>query len=87
MPTTRPRHTITETDEIATALDAAAKRWPEERPGQLLRRLIEQGSHALEAGDAAGVSARREAVERTAGVLSGSYPDDYLKRLREEWPG
>src|ERR1019366_8168817 len=31
VPTTRPRHVITETDEIARAIDDAAKRWPEDR--------------------------------------------------------
>ncbi len=29
VPTTRPRHYVTETDELAAALDAAALRWPD----------------------------------------------------------
>jgi hypothetical protein len=32
MPTARPRHMITETDDITAALDAAARRWPESAP-------------------------------------------------------
>jgi hypothetical protein len=27
VPTTRPRHLVTETDDLASALDAAAQRW------------------------------------------------------------
>jgi hypothetical protein len=44
MPTTRPRLTITETDELAEALDVAAARWPEVGSRrELLLRLVEQG--------------------------------------------
>ena len=39
VPTTRPRHYVTETDELAAALDAAALRWPELTRSQLLVRL------------------------------------------------
>jgi hypothetical protein len=43
MPTARPRLTITETDEVAQALDAAAARWPEVRSRrELLLLLVEQ---------------------------------------------
>lgn len=31
MPTARPRHMLTETDEVADALRDAAHRWPEDR--------------------------------------------------------
>ncbi|MDQ1744816.1 MAG: hypothetical protein QOE23_3155, partial [Pseudonocardiales bacterium] len=49
MPTTRPRHLITETDPVAKALDDAAKRWPEDRDSRakLLLHLVEEGHHAL----------------------------------------
>src|ERR1700712_4389092 len=46
VPTTRPRHYVTETDDLAAALDAAALRWPELSRSQLLVRL------ALSAGEA-----------------------------------
>lgn len=38
--TTRPRYQITETPEVAQALDRAAQRWPGEPRSKLLRRLI-----------------------------------------------
>ncbi|AHM07719.1 hypothetical protein BCGT_1799 [Mycobacterium tuberculosis variant bovis BCG str. ATCC 35743] len=40
MSTTRPRYQITETPEVAQALDRAAQRWPGEPRSKLLRRLI-----------------------------------------------
>ncbi len=87
MPTTRPRLTITETDEIARALDEAAAKWPEVGSRrELLLRLVEQGRDALarDSGDAA--AARRDAIRRTSGALTGTYEPDYLARLRDDWP-
>lgn len=88
MPTTRPRHLITETDQVAQALDDAARRWPEDRGSRakLLQHLVEEGHRALldEAGDRR--QARLAAIKRTSGSLSGVYDADYLERLREDWP-
>ena len=86
VPTTRPRHFVTETDELARALDQAADRWPELSRGQLIVRL------ALEGDDAARSTAherrrrRREAIRQHRGALTGTYPPDYLAELRSEWP-
>jgi hypothetical protein len=88
MPTTRPRHLVTETDQVAKALDDAARRWPEDRGrrGKLLLHLVEEGHRALldEADDRRRV--RLAAIRRTSGSLSGVYDGDYLERLREDWP-
>lgn len=46
VPTTRPRHQVTETDELAAALDEAAVRWPELSRGQLITRLALEGQRA-----------------------------------------
>ena len=88
MPTTRPRHVITETDDVARALDDAARRWPAERGNRrkLLLRLMEEGHRAIGDRDASGADARRAAVERTSGALTGSYGEDYLTDLRADWP-
>ncbi len=88
MPTTRHRYTITETDEVARALDEAGRRWPEERdaPGRLLLHLVEEGGRALRRQRDDLTAARREAVRRTSGALTGVYPPDYLEQLREDWP-
>lgn len=89
MPTSRRRHTLTKTDEVAEALDNAAQRWPAERNARtkLLLRLIAEGDRALRGAD------RRRtpliavsALARTSGVLTGTYPDGYLEELREGWP-
>jgi len=87
MPTTRPRLTITETDDVARALDDAAARWPEVRSRrQLLLRLLEQGQEALRRDRDADAERRRQAIRRTSGSLTGSYPPDHLAALREDWP-
>ncbi len=88
MPTTRPRHLITETDQVALALDDAAKRWPEDRDSRakLLVHLVEEGHQAL----VEEVGRRREdrlaAIRKTSGALTGTYDPDYLEQLREDWP-
>jgi hypothetical protein len=87
MPTTRPRLTITETDDVAAALDAAATRWPEVRSRrELLLRLVEQGRDVIDRDRADAASRRREAIRRTSGSLTGAYEPGYLERLRDDWP-
>jgi hypothetical protein len=88
MPTTRPRHTITETDEVARALSDAARRWPQDsgRPGKLLLDLLQEGHRAIAAEGERENAERRAAIERTAGVLTGVYGPDYLEQLRNDWP-
>ena len=87
VPTTRPRLTITETDEVAAALDAAAARWPEVRSRrELLLRLLEQGRIAIDRDHDEATARRREAIRRTSGALTGTYEPGYLERLRNDWP-
>lgn len=83
MPTTRPRYTVTDTGELGEQLDLAQRRWPEIRDRKvLLLRLVDAGREAIarEAAD------RAQAVEETAGALSGVYEPEELERLREDWP-
>jgi hypothetical protein len=87
MPTTRPRLTITETDDVAAALDAAAARWPEIRSRrELLLRLVEQGRATIAGEHERAVARRSDAVRRTSGALTGAYEPGYLDRLRDDWP-
>ncbi|HEX5267660.1 MAG TPA: hypothetical protein VFW24_12885 [Acidimicrobiales bacterium] len=88
MPTARARHVITETDEVAAALDAAAKRWPEDRDSRakLVVRLLQEGYRALAEGRHQAAADRREAVRRTSGLLTGVYGATYLEDLRRDWP-
>ncbi|QOD92666.1 MULTISPECIES: hypothetical protein [Microcella] len=83
MPTARARHMLTETDDLARALDDAAAAWPElrgDRPA-LLRRLVQAGHATLEVRGGA-----REVIRTAAGAATGSYPRDALATLRTEWP-
>jgi hypothetical protein len=88
MPTTRPRHTVTETLDIKQALDAAARRWPQARGarGKLLIHLVHEGHRAIRDLNDDETQARRQAIRRTAGALTGTYGPNALKRLREDWP-
>jgi hypothetical protein len=83
MPTTKPRYTITDTGIVSDQLDAAQRRWPEVRDRkELLLRLAAAGRAAI----AREVDQRLQAVQETAGALSGIYREDELERLREDWP-
>lgn len=88
MPTKRPRHVVTETETVAAALDAAALRWPEEHGNRsrLLLRLVEAGNQVVAASGERMKEAQRAAITRTSGTLTGAFSQDYLKRLREDWP-
>jgi len=79
---------ITETDEVAAALDAAAARWPEEAGSraQLAIRLLLDGERAIEIDEDEQLAARRKAVAEMAGRFTDAYPDGYLEDLRAEWP-
>lgn len=88
MPTTNRRHAITETDDIASALDVAAKTWPDiaDKPGALLRRLILLGRNTLAHDQVAADDAREQAIDATAGALAGAFGPEYLHELRKDWP-
>ena len=82
MPTARPRHVLTETDELAAAIDAAATQYPGDTRAELLRRLIRLGATTINRDQE---RHRRNVVAR-AGRYPGMYPAGYLDGLRNEWP-
>lgn len=86
MPTTRPRHQVTETDELAAALDEAAVRWPGLSRGQLITQLALEGHRAVVVRQRQHRSARLEALRRHSGALTDVYPQGHLEALREDWP-
>ena len=88
MPTSRPRHVITESDDIARALDDAARHWPAEHGNRrrLLLRLVQEGYRAVRATEAADLTRHLDAVARTSGALTGAYETGYLNNLRADWP-
>lgn len=78
---------VTETERVARALDAAARRWPDERSRtKLLLRLLEEGHRAVEEQHERHRAARRDAVARTGGAATGDYGPGYLAELRADWP-
>ena len=79
---------VTETDEVARAIDEAARRWPEARGSRarLLLLLIDAGYHAIREERRFESERRRAAILETSGSLPGIYEQGYLERLRAEWP-
>jgi hypothetical protein len=86
VPTTRPRHFVTETDELSVALDAAVHRWPGLSRSQLLVRLALEGHKAAQQAHEERRRRRLAAVRQHSGMLTGAYGPDYLHELRKEWP-
>jgi hypothetical protein len=79
---------LTETDQLARALDDAAKRWPEEagnRP-RLLLRLLDEGHRAVVRDRRRTIRDHERAVASTSGALTGMYGAGYLDELRADWP-
>ncbi len=82
MPTTRQRHFLTETDDIAQAIDAAAARFPGQSRSDILRQLVRVGAEAI----AYEHDAHSRAVVEHAGRHPGLFAAGYLEELREDWP-
>jgi hypothetical protein len=82
MPTTRQRHFLTETDDLAAAIDAAAPMYPGESRADVLRHLVELGAETI----AQQQGRHRCLVRDRAGRYPGLYPTDYLDQLRADWP-
>lgn len=78
MPTTRRRYPVTETDEVAQALDEAARKWPEVSRSQLIPRVLADWA-AGGRSPAARAAARRDLV----GSLPGSAT---LYDRGSDWP-
>lgn len=88
MPTTRKRHLLTETDQLAAALDDAAQMWPADRDhrARLLLRLVTEGHRAVVAQRTRTSEERLEALRASSGAASGMYGPGYLEELRADWP-
>jgi hypothetical protein len=86
LPTTRPRHQITETPAVARALDMAARRWPSEPRSRLLLLLIQAGSATLEDVRNETLRGRRAAIDASSGKYDDAFSGEYLAEVRRDWP-
>lgn len=84
VPTTRLRHQVTETDEIAAAIDLAAEYWPGESRSELVRRLVVAGAQRLVEGPIERTLQIELALSELA-ALEPCYPEGYLEGLRRDW--
>lgn len=88
MPTQRPRHTLTESEDVAAALADAARVWPQHARSrsQLLLDLVHEGHRAISDQAQAQREARRAALADARAAFTGVYPSGYLDELRGQWP-
>lgn len=77
---------MTETDQLAAALDAAAARHPGLSRAQLLARLALEGHSAAQQAQGERRRHRLDALRAHSGSMTGAYGSDYLEPLRQEWP-
>jgi hypothetical protein len=86
VPTSRPRYRITETPDVARALDTAAQRWPGVPRSKLLLRLVHAGEQALAKAQADIEQRRRKAIVLTRGKYAEAFLENPLSELRRDWP-
>jgi len=79
---------ITETDDIATVLDAAASRWPDSADNrtELIRRLLLEQLPGDAEARAERLKSRQEVIRAGAGSVRGVWPENWRAELRSEWP-
>ncbi len=78
MPTTRPRHSVTETDEISEILDEASRKWSDVPRAKLIRLIMLDW-----------VASGRSPTSRSQAraVLEGSLPgSSVLYDRSQDWP-
>jgi hypothetical protein len=76
------------TPAVDHAISQAKLVWPEAAKSQsaALQRLIAEGGLAAEKAYRKQLAAHRAAVAAFGEGFPVDYPDDYLERLRQEWP-
>lgn len=79
---------VTETDEIASALDHAAAMWPElkDERAALLRKLISAGISSLDSELEAKKKARIAAIKGQAGMFPAHMWENFREEQLAEWP-
>lgn len=88
MPTTKPRHMITESDDVAAALELAKARWPElsNDKGKLLKKMLEFSALAIAREMDLKRNSRLSKIEDIAGSMPDVWPENWREEARSEWP-
>jgi hypothetical protein len=85
MPTTHPRHQVTETETVREALETARAVWPDETsPSKLLTRLVVEGQHRLLENPTTRAELRRRALAELHQVHPWPQGSGYLDAMREQ---
>lgn len=79
---------VTESDQLAHALDIAATMWPDARGerSELLRRIIARGIADVENETSLRTSKRADHVAMAAGMMTNVWGDDWRESREAEWP-
>ena len=88
MPTARPRHMITESDDLSLALDRAAALWPElaDNRTALLRRILEQGMLVMNTRASERLATRATTIAEIEREFDDLWPEGWLDQMKSEWP-
>jgi len=86
VPTTLPRHAITETPRVAAMLDDAEAVWPGVSRADLLRRLLEAGHAHVTDKRTADRRRRLTVIAQVSGSMPDVWPADAAQGLKDEWP-
>ena len=88
MPTERPRHMITESDELSACLERAKLIWPEiaDERSSLLKKVILEGITAVNIKASREKAAKTKAIKSLVDALTGVYPADWAESRKDEWP-
>jgi hypothetical protein len=84
MPTTKPRHQVTETDDIAAAVEVGLHEWPDLSRSDVIRELILKGAESLNLTAVERALAVELALKELAS-LNIHYPKGYLEDVRKDW--
>lgn len=78
---------ITESDELGSALDIAAGRWPElaGNRSKLLRKILEVGIDSLASSSEKAKKSRLGHINKIAGSMSGTWPANWKEELSADW--
>lgn len=78
---------ITESDQLAKALEIARERWPDlsEDKSKLIKKMLELSAEVLQAEQESAMNQRFAKVEEIAGSLD-VWPENWRKELRADWP-